>query len=326
MRSAVFASGHREAVACGEDRFSRLLERHGLPAIRRSTVTTVQANLGKLCNMACQHCHVEAGPTRTEVMDRRTIDRLLDLLMEDPAVRLLDLTGGAPELNPDFRFLVSRARRLGLRVLDRCNLTVLFEPGMQDLGEFLADRDVEIVASLPCYEPANVESQRGKGAYSKSIEGLRLLNALGYGRSGSDLRLDLVYNPVGATLPPPAAALEEKYRSELARLFGIEFHRLVTITNMPISRFARQLKRSGEEDAYYRLLDDNFNPHTVAEVMCRSLLSIGWDGVLYDCDFNQMLEIGAGHSSLTLWDVESFQLLAEGPVAVADHCLGCTAG
>ena len=302
-----------------------VLALRGLPPLRREEVRTLQVNLGKRCNMACHHCHVEAGPRRTEVMSRRVAERVIELIDASPAIELLDLTGGAPELNPAFRWLVRQARARSLRVIDRCNLTILFEPGMEDLAGFLASEGVEVVASLPCYLPANVERQRGKGAFDRSIEALRLLCGLGYGRPGSGLLLDLVYNPVGPSLPPRQAPLEARYRDELGERFGIEFNRLLTITNMPIARFAADLARQGKAEAYAELLLDNFNPETLDGLMCRSLVSVGWDGRLFDCDFNQMLEIGAPRAA-TVWDVDSLRGWSGDPVATASHCLGCTAG
>jgi radical SAM/Cys-rich protein len=243
------------------------------------------------------------------------------------AAEVLNLTGGAPELNPSFRDLVAAARGLGRRVVDRCNLTVLFEPGMAWVAEFLRDHQVEVVSSLPCYGPENVERQRGRGVFDASIAALRWLNRLGYGRAGSPLRLDLVYNPVGAFLPPPQAALEADYRRELGARFGIEFHHLRAITNMPIKRFAAQLARAGEGAAYARLLAEHFNPAAAEQVMCRTLLSVGWDGALYDCDFNQMLELGVtGARRLTVFDVASVDALAGRAIATGAHCFGCTAG
>ncbi|MBK8172855.1 MAG: arsenosugar biosynthesis radical SAM protein ArsS [Sandaracinaceae bacterium] len=306
--------------------FDRALEQHGAPSLVRGRVRTLQVNVGKLCNMACHHCHVEAGPKRTEVMSREVADRLLDLLVKNPEVEVVDFTGGAPELNPNFRRLVEATRRLGRRVIDRCNLTVLFEPSLQGLPEFLAAHEVEIVASLPCYSAENVEKQRGRGAFDKSIEGLLLLNRLGYGRPGSPLKLNLVYNPVGASLPPAQAKLEAKYKEELSRHFGIEFHDLLTITNMPIKRFAHALERANNLEGYMSLLVNHFNVGTVPELMCRSLVSVSWDGELYDCDFNQMLEIPLGAGNRTIWDVESFAELEQARVATASHCFGCTAG
>ncbi|RMG14376.1 MAG: radical SAM/Cys-rich domain protein [Deltaproteobacteria bacterium] len=309
--------------------FDRALRTAGLGPLRRTGVTTLQVNVGKRCNMACHHCHVEAGPNRTEIMSREVAERVMALLEASTQVEVVDLTGGAPELNPSFRWLVSEARRLGRRVIDRCNLTVLFEPGMEDLPAFLADQQVEIVASLPCYQPENVEKQRGRGAFEKSIEALKRLNALGYGRPDSGLVLNLVYNPVGPSLPPPQAELEAAYKRELAEHFGIAFNHLLTITNMPIKRFAAQLARSGAHEAYMSLLVAHFNPETIPDLMCRSLVSVGWDGRLYDCDFNQMLEIPLGateNPQATIWTLDSLDPLEGAHVATDDHCYGCTAG
>ena len=306
--------------------FDRALDDHGASALVRGRVRTLQINVGKLCNMACHHCHVEAGPKRTEIMPRNVADRLIELLAKNPEVEVVDFTGGAPELNPHFRRLVEEARPLGKRVIDRCNLTVLFEPGLAGLPEFLAAHEVEIVASLPCYSAANVEKQRGRGAFDKSIEALLLLNRLGYGRPDSRLKLSLVYNPVGASLPPTQGKLEAEYKEELSRHFGIEFHDLLTITNMPIKRFAYALERANNLEGYMSLLVNHFNVGTVPELMCRSLVSVSWDGQLYDCDFNQMFEIPLGAGALTIWDVESLAELEHARVATASHCFGCTAG
>ncbi len=314
----------------GRPSFDASLRAAGAGVLRRGPVTTLQVNVGKLCNMACHHCHVEAGPKRTEIMSRAVAARVVELLADNPGIELVDLTGGAPELNPSFRWLVSEARRLGRRVIDRCNLTVLFEPGMEELPGFLAEQRVEVVASLPCYQRDNVETQRGMGAFGKSVEALRLLNGLGYGRPGSGLVLDLVYNPIGPSLPPPQASLEAAYRRELGELFGIEFSRLLTITNMPIKRFAHLLERTGQHEAYMSLLVNHFNAATVPGLMCRSLLSVGWDGRLYDCDFNQMLELplgaDAGRPARTLWALGPLASLEGARVATGDHCYGCTAG
>jgi radical SAM/Cys-rich protein len=310
--------------------FLEALRKHGRFPLVRTRVKSLQINVGKVCNMACHHCHVEAGPKRREIMRHDVAERVVELIAANPGVEVVDLTGGAPELNPSFRWLVAEARRLGREVIDRCNLTILFEPGMQDLGEFLAEHQVHVVASLPCYQAANVEKQRGRGVFDKSIEALGMLNELGYGRPGSALELDLVYNPVGAFLPPAQEQLETKYRVELGHLFGVEFHRLLTITNMPIKRFAHLLERTGQYQAYMSLLVNHFNPDTVPELMCRSLLSVGWDGRLYDCDFNQMLEIELGAaratSMRTVWDVTSLDELAGRRIATGSHCFGCTAG
>ena len=318
------------APAAALPAFAATLRQHRLPALTREAVTTLQVNVGRLCNLACHHCHVEAGPQRTEIMPERVIDRLVALLDRSPSVAVVDLTGGAPEMNPGFRRLVIEARRRHLRVIDRCNLTILLEPGYTDLPEFLAEQDVHLIASLPCYTAANVDRQRGLGVFDGSIAALKRLNALGYGRANSPRRLDLVYNPLGASLPPSQSALEVQYREELGRLFGIEFHQLLTITNMPIKRFARQLAQAGQTGAYMSLLVNHFNPATVAGVMCRSLVSVGWDGQLYDCDFNQMLDIALGASASTgastIWDIDAFDRLAGTHVATGQHCYGCTAG
>jgi radical SAM/Cys-rich protein len=308
--------------------FTDTLVEHGLPRLARAAVTTLQVNVGKLCNQACHHCHVDAGPKRTEIMAPPTASRLLDLVAASPAVTVVDLTGGAPELNPSFRDLVRGARRLGRRVQVRCNLTVLFVPGMEDLAEFYRAHDVELICSLPCYTADNVDRQRGRGVFDRSVEALRTLNALGYGRDGSSLCLDLVYNPVGAFLPPAQPELEARYKRELASLFGIEFHRLLTITNMPIERFAAALRREGQLASYLGLLVNHFNPATVEGLMCRSLLSVAWDGTLYDCDFNQMLTlpIAGGDAPATIWAIASCDELGGLPIATASHCFGCTAG
>ncbi len=306
--------------------FEAALARHALGALRRSAVTTLQVNVGRRCDLACHHCHVEAGPKRREAIDARTAERVLELLADDPGVGTLDLTGGAPELNPHFRTLVRRARALGRTVIDRCNLTVLFEPGQEDTAEFLAEQGVKVVASLPCYTRQNVDAQRGKRVFERSIAGLRRLNALGYAQPGSGLELDLVYNPLGASLPPGQKELEDDYRRELDELFGISFDRLATITNMPVKRFAHALERDGRLAEYMGLLVNHFNPTTVPALMCRSLVSVSWDGALHDCDFNQMLELPIGAAPRTVWEVERLADLAGAPVATDAHCFGCTAG
>jgi radical SAM/Cys-rich protein len=312
--------------------FEVMLRHHGLPALHRDTVRVLQVNVGKLCNQACHHCHVDAGPKRTEIMTRPTAERIAALLAQNSGVETIDLTGGAPELNANFTYLVEHATALGRHVVVRCNLTVLFAPGMQDLPRFYRDHAVELVCSLPCYTAENVDRQRGRGVFDQSIEALRLLNGLGYGRPGSPLVLNLAYNPLGASLPPPQATLEQRYREELRGLFGIEFHQLFTITNMPIKRFAEQLHRWGQYDEYMGLLVNHFNPATVEGLMCRTLVSVGWDGTLYDCDFNQMLELplttrdAGAPRALTVWDVGDLDHLAGLPIVTAAHCLGCTAG
>jgi radical SAM/Cys-rich protein len=306
--------------------FALQLERAGCGRLTRSRVTTLQLNITARCNLACHHCHVESGPRRTESMERYTADRVLELLASNPAVEVLDLTGGAPEMNDQFRLLVAGATSLGRRVIDRCNLTILFQPGHVDTARFLADHGVEIVASLPCYAPENVDRQRGRGVFDESIEALRQLNTLGYAQPGSDLRLRLVYNPVGAFLPPPQDELEERYRSELRSSFGIEFDSLYTLTNMPIKRFAHDLARDGRAEAYMALLVNHFNPATVPDLMCRSILSVDWDGAIYDCDFNQALGIPAAGEERSIWDLDDFSQLEGCAIATGPHCYGCTAG
>lgn len=308
------------------DPFDLALRAHGLEPLRRGVVDTLQVNLGKRCNLACLHCHVEAGPKRTETMSHETAQRVVALLERSPMVHTLDLTGGAPELHPSFRWLVSEAHRLGKQVIDRCNLSVLFEPGMEDLAGFLAAHRVRIVASLPCYTEDNVDAQRGRGAFDASIRGLKLLNSMGYGQAGSELGLDLVYNPGGPFLPPAQSKLEPRYEQELRDQFGIEFHRLLTLTNMPIRRLAHSLERSGEAQRYQQLLEGAFNAETVPGVMCRSLVSVSWTGELHDCDFHQMLELPLGGERATLWDLERVDVLAGRAITTAAHCFGCTAG
>jgi len=305
--------------------FPDMLRRHGI-TLTRSPLAILQVNTGKLCNQACLHCHVEAGPMRTELMDRRTVDRLLELLAAAPGVHTVDITGGAPELNPHFRHLVVGARRLGREVIDRCNLTAFFEPGQEDTPQFLAREGVHIIASLPCYTQGNVDRQRGSGTFEKSLSALTLLNRLGYGSGDPALRLDLVYNPLGPSLPGDQAGLERDYKRQLGDSHGIRFDRLYTITNMPIRRFLHDLEREGRLDEYMTLLVEHFNPQAALGVMCRSLVSVGWDGVLYDCDFNQMLDLGQGGRIRTIWEIESLEELRSLPIATGDHCYGCTAG
>lgn len=306
--------------------FEAHLAARGHRPLRRAGLHTLQLNLGRRCNLACRHCHVGAGPMRTEAMDCRGVERVLELLRRSPGVETLDLTGGAPELHPEFRFLVSEARRLGRRVIDRCNLTVFFESGQTDTPAFLARHGVEIVASLPCYSIDNVDKQRGRGVFDASVEALRRLNSLGFGMPESPLRLDLVYNPAGPNLPPPEGELARRYRHALREQFGIEFHRLLTLTNMPIRRFARSLARAGHLEQYMQLLVDHFNPDTLPDLMCRSLVSVSWDGRLYDCDFNQAVARACGSGRRSIWDVDDLGSLAGALIATGRHCFGCTAG
>jgi radical SAM/Cys-rich protein len=295
------------------------------PSLRRDALTTLQVNLGYRCNQACRHCHVDAGPTRTESMEAATLALIVPVL-QARGIACLDLTGGAPELHPGFRDLVRQARGLGVEVIDRCNLTILSEPGQEDLADFLAEQGVRVVASLPCYLEANVDRQRGGGVFLRSVEGLQRLNALGYGHAGSGLDLTLVYNPQGPSLPPPQDALEAEYRRVLGEGYGIVFNRLYVLANMPIHRFAATLEAEGSLEAYRNLLRSHHNPANVPAVMCRSLISVDWQGRLHDCDFNQMLGLGAGDPAMAhlrnLLDGDP----AGAPIAVAEHCFGCTAG
>jgi radical SAM/Cys-rich protein len=306
-----------------------LLKATDFPPLRRAPLTTLQVNLGYRCNQSCLHCHVNAGPTRTEQMDGATIDLVL-AVMRARGIATLDVTGGAPELNPHFRRLVAAARALGATVIDRCNLTILEEPGHEDLADFLAQHAVQVVASLPCYSQANVDRQRGDGVFDKSIRALRRLNALGYGADDSALTLDLVYNPQGPALPPPQHALEQDYKRLLAENFGVRFNALLTITNQPIARFGSTLISKGQFRDYMALLRRAHRPENLPGVMCRSLVSVDWQGALHDCDFNQMLRLplragGRRGAALHLRDLLTGDL-ADNPIAVADHCYACTAG
>ncbi len=293
------------------------------PPLRRGELVCLQVNLGYRCNQACSHCHVDAGPTRTESMDAATLD-LIPQVLAARRIASLDLTGGAPELHPGFRGLVQRARRQGVEVTDRCNLTILSEPGQEDLAVFLADQGVTVVASLPCYLEDNVDRQRGRGVFARSITGLQQLNRLGYGQPGSGLVLDLVYNPQGPVLPPPQPALEADYRRRLGEEHGIVFNRLLALANMPIQRFATGLRSSGGYDAYLDLLRHHHRSANLGQVMCRSLISVDWRGNLYDCDFNQQLGLPIERSA------HLRDLLIHGPgaqtIRVGEHCFGCTAG
>ncbi len=283
--------------------FEQTLHERGCGILTREEVTTLQINVGKFCNQACHHCHVEAGPKRTEIMPPEVAQRIVSMLAASPSITS--------------------------HIIDRCNLTVLFEPGKDHLAEFLADNEVEVIASLPCYTASNVDQQRGRGVFEKSIHALQILNQLGYGLPGSKLKLNLVYNPLGASLPPPQEQLEADYMRHLQEKFGVRFHHLYTLTNMPIRRFAAYLIQNQMLDSYMSLLVNHFNPATIGQLMCRSLVSVSWDGKLYDCDFNQMLDIGMdgpGGDSPTIWDLDSFTRLAGMRIATRGHCFGCTAG
>ena len=302
-------------------------QRLNCDGLNRRAIDTLQVNLGRYCNQACIHCHVEAGPTRKEMMSRETVDAVVAFLARTN-VPALDITGGAPELHPDFDYLVEAATGLNRQVIDRCNLTVIFEPGKDYLPEFLARHRVEIVCSLPCYHEENVDKQRGKGTFDLSIRALRMLNELGYGRSGSELKLNLVYNPVGPHLPPPQETLEQDYKNHLCERFGIEFNHLYCLTNMPITRYAMHLKLRGEYERYIGLLTDNFNAATIDRVMCRNLISVGWNGSVFDCDFNQMLGLAIGNGDGEPLHIASLALdqVVKPPITVGDHCYACTAG
>lgn len=305
-----------------------LLKKSEFPRITRNPLEILQVNLGYLCNQTCQHCHVNAGPKRKELMTGNTIDDILSIL-EWPSVHTLDLTGGAPEMNPLFTDLVKAARQLGIKVIDRCNLTILSEPGFEDLVDFLQEQQLEIVASLPCYLEENVDGQRGKGVYQKSIDGLKRLNDAGYGKDGSGLVLNLVYNPTGPYLPPAQEALESDYKKHLEEQYAIYFNQLFTITNMPIARFGSSLISNGQFNDYMQLLKDSFNLANLQGLMCRNQLSIDWQGHVYDCDFNQMLKLNLYHPrqerSLHISDLRDIDL-DQLDIIVADHCFGCTAG
>ncbi|KAI8473540.1 MAG: hypothetical protein J3K34DRAFT_410426 [Monoraphidium minutum] len=333
--------------------FSEMCAGRGVAPLVRGPTRILQLNVGLYCNQACTHCHVESSPKRTEMMDAATADRCLELLAAAPSVHTLDLTGGAPELTPQFRRLVAGARALrpdasSLTIIDRCNLTVLLEPGQEDLPAFLASHKVKVVASLPCYSPSNVDAQRGAGVFERSILGLKLLNAAGYGAEGSGLELDLVYNPGGAFLAPGADKLEPAYKQELLEAHGIVFSRLLCLNNMPIKRFADYLLRRGQLEEYMALLVSNFNAAAGAGLMCRDTASVSWDGRLFDCDFNQQLaipmalgskgggggdgnggvpaEAGEGLPGPSVFDVGGLGELTGRPIAVDNHCYGCTAG
>jgi radical SAM/Cys-rich protein len=334
--NAITAPAARHEASVARNAFAQALAPRHPDGLRRGVLDTLQINLGKRCNQACRHCHVEAGPTRTEQMSDAVFDQVVKLIEAMPQIQCVDITGGAPELHPRFRELVQRARAADKAVIDRCNLTILLEVGQEDLAEFLADHHVQVTASLPCYSRDNVDAQRGRGVFEKSIEGLQRLNALGYGQADGGLELNLVYNPLGASLPPAQPALQAAYQRELLAHFDVRFNALFTITNMPIRRFLDQLARTGEVDSYMKLLVERFNADTVDSLMCRSLVSIGWDGRLYDCDFNQMLEISLGakfgshQPTVFQWvqalDRQAPEMLFGTPVAIAGHCFGCTAG
>ncbi|MCI0400823.1 MAG: arsenosugar biosynthesis radical SAM protein ArsS [Gammaproteobacteria bacterium] len=304
-----------------------LFRKTDFPTLHRKQLETLQVNLGYLCNQRCVHCHVNAGPNRKEMMDRRTMDQVIAYLGASGA-KILDITGGAPELNAYFPYLVRQGRKLGIHVIDRCNLTILDEPGYDDLGAFLAANHVEIIASLPCYLEENVDRQRGKGVFKRSIRVLRALNELGYGKEDPELILNLIYNPLGPALPPPQGTLEAEYKRELGNRYDVVFNRLYTLTNMPIERFGSLLLAKGQFKNYMTLLRNAHQENNAQHVMCRSLISVDWRGYVYDCDFNQMLGLPlhvSGKPRVHVSDLMDTDL-AGNPIMVADHCYGCTAG
>lgn len=305
--------------------FHQTINACGLEPLVRAPLTQLQINVGRLCNQACEHCHVEAGPKRTEIMSAEVAERIVTWAQANN-IESVDFTGGAPEMNPSFRYMVDAFSKMGASIIVRCNLTVLFEPGQEDTAEFFAQRGINVVCSLPCYTKDNVEAQRGKGVFDKSIRGLQKLNALGYG-TDKDKMLDLVYNPGGAFLPPNQIELDQDYRERLKADFGIQYNNLFTLANLPINRFRHYLSRTGQLDDYQQLLVDNFNPETVPALMCRHLVSVDWLGRTFDCDFNQMLDmpLGGVREHRYLWDLDASSLTGE-DIAVASHCYGCTAG
>jgi radical SAM/Cys-rich protein len=320
--------------------FAQFVQEKGVSPMKRKPTTILQINIGLFCNQACSHCHVESSPLRTtEVMSETVANRVIELMDNSKdTIKILDVTGGAPELMQQFRPLVLAAFKRGVQVIDRCNLTVLYEPGQEDLVQFLAAHKVKVVASLPCYTEDNTDAQRGAGVFQRSIRALQDLNKAGYGVAGSGLELDLMYNPGGAFLPPSEEKLTEAYRSELGDTYGIEFTRLLTLTNLPVKRFADFLHREGKTEEYMKLLVDNFNPAAAEGVMCRDLVSVSWDGRVFDCDFNQQLDMpmpgsfGSGDeqkkskNGLSVFDISSLDELTGKPLAVDNHCFGCTAG
>lgn len=304
--------------------FNRTLRDHGCPLLSRTGLSELQINIGYLCNQACEHCHVEAGPKRTEMMSRETMRKVLRWAV-DNHIQRVDITGGAPELIANFRRFTEGFIQRGIAVTCRCNITVLYEPGQEDLADWYARHGIRLVCSLPCYSAENVDQQRGKGVFGKSIAGLQKLNRAGYGRAPG-LQIDLVYNPVGPYLPPSQQKLEADYKARLKKDFDIDFNNLLTITNLPIKRFEHYLSRTGQLESYHQLLVENFNPATVSPLMCRHLISVDWQGYVYDCDFNQMLGMPmAGGRRRQLWDIGNESLAGE-PIAVGKHCFGCTAG
>lgn len=322
---------HKRLVVVGEtqvpdNKFKEVLKEHGLQ-LRKTKIDTLQINVGKMCNLTCHHCHVEAGPDRTEMITPELVDMLVDSA-ERLGVTTVDLTGGAPEMCTGFKEYVRKFRAIGCRVMVRSNLTILVAEGYEDFVDFFRENAIHVVASLPCYSRENVDKQRGDGVFEDSISALKKLNSVGYGKEGSGLLLDLVYNPGGASLPGPQAGLQQAYKEQLGQDFGIEFNTLYCITNLPIGRFYSDLKKAGTADAYDELLQSSFNVATVEHLMCRNTLNVSWDGWVYDCDFNQMLELPtrAGAKPVHICDSEAIANITGNFVATGNHCFGCTAG
>jgi radical SAM/Cys-rich protein len=306
--------------------FQKVLSAHEITELRPLQIHTLQVNVGKYCNQTCRHCHVDAGPQRKEIMSAEVAAHVISVLKRYPQIQTLDITGGAPELHAPFRMLVHEARALHRQVIDRCNLTVLFVPGQEDLADFLAQNRVQVIASLPCYSEENVDQQRGSGVFQQSIAALKKLNEFGYGKIGSGLELNLIFNPLGPSIPPSQSILERDYKAQLFDRFGIIFNRLFTLTNMPIARFEHDLIRSGSLQKYMDLLLQKFNPAAIDGLMCRSMISVGWDGRLYDCDFNQMLDLPIGVKDCR--HIADFDLhaLQHRHIQTDKHCFGCSAG
>jgi len=305
--------------------FDKALEAHNLFPLNSFSISNLQINLGKMCNQTCKHCHVDAGPSRKEIMTKDTMEKCLNIINSSD-IQNVDLTGGAPEMNPNFRWFAHEVRKIKKHLIVRTNLTIALEKGQDDLLDFFSENQVELIASMPCYLEENVDKQRGRGIHAKSIKVLKRLNILGYGKRGSSLILNLVYNPGGCSLPPDQHKLEREYKTELKNRHGIEFNNLYTITNMPIGRFGKELERSGGLQDYLGLLSDSFNPDAVENAMCRYTLSVGWDGLLYDCDFNQMLEIKCDHGAPEAINEFDFEKLVERRIVTGIHCYGCTSG
>jgi radical SAM/Cys-rich protein len=307
-----------------EIKFSEKLKSINLFPLTPNEIEILQINLGKLCNQVCEHCHVDAGPDRTEIMTKEVLEACIEAA-KPPSIHTIDLTGGAPEMNPNFRWFVAELSQLGKKVIVRSNLTILTYKNYLDIPQFYKDNKVAVVSSMPCYTKDNVDKQRGDGVFDRSIQALQQLNKLGYGKEGTGLELDLVYNPVGASLPPEQSALELDYKRELKELFNIEFNSLFAITNLPISRFLDFLLKEGKHEEYMNKLIDSFNPKAAEEVMCRNTISVGWDGKLFDCDFNQMLELGVASPVQNIKDFDGKQLKNRN-IILGQHCFGCTAG